>query len=157
MKIFETKYFTVEPHPKPFVSREEGGHIRIFPKREITDRTKLSPQEATELIRLTMIVGEAMEIAMNNRGVNVVKINYEDLGNWAFKRNEDPLFHIHIFGRAKNAKHQIFPEAVQLPDRSTGFYDKFKPLDEQDIIEIRKQIELISNLDKYRSENWKLS
>ena len=51
-----------------------------------------------------MLVGEAFQNAMNNRGVPIVKINYEDLGNWAYSpehkaRGEKPHFHIHIFGR----------------------------------------------------------
>lgn len=33
-----------------------------------------------------MLIGEAMEIAMNSRGIPVVKVNYEDLGNWAWKK-----------------------------------------------------------------------
>lgn len=148
-QIFETKHFTVESHPKPFVSREEGGHIRIFPKRKVTDRTKLTRGEAIELVLLTMIVGEAMETAMISRGVPVIKVNYQDMGNWPYKRNEKPLLHIHVFGRAKNAKHQVFPEAVQLPDRSTGFYDKFEPLDNDDIKEIKKQIAMVSRGKNY--------
>jgi len=40
---------------------------------------------------------------MNDQAIPVVKINYEDLGNWAFKRNERPVLHLHIFGRAENA------------------------------------------------------
>jgi diadenosine tetraphosphate (Ap4A) HIT family hydrolase len=147
--IYETKYFTVESHPKPFVSREEGGHIRLFPKRKVSDRTKLTPSEATELIWLTIIVGEAMQKGLNNRGIKVVKINYEDLGNWAFKRGEEPLLHIHLFGRAEDAKRQEFPEAVYLPDRSTGFYDDFEPLNEDDIKAIQKEIEAL-----VKTKNW---
>ncbi len=139
------------------MSREEGGHIRIFPKRKVTDRTKLTQQEAVDLIRLTMIVGEALQTAMNSKGINVVKINYEDLGNWAFKKNKPPVLHIHIFGRVPNAKYQVFPEAVQLPDRSTGFYDNFVALDDEDVKAIREQIEQISRRDEYSLEKWGLS
>ena len=153
--IYETDNFVVESHEKPFVSRTDGGHVRIKIKDEsITDRTKIDPNTAKELMRLTMIVGESMEKAMNNRGVSVVKINYQDMGNWAYKRGEKPFLHIHVFGRSSDSVKQPFPESVYLPDRSTGFYDGFEPLNERDITEIFKQIEEISQQEKYKPENW---
>jgi len=156
--IFETKNFTVERSSRPFVSREEGGHIRIFPKdkNRISDRVDLTPEEAIEFMRLSIIAGSAMQKAMNERGIPVVKINYEDLGNWAFKRNEKPVLHLHIFGRAKDAKIQVFPEAVSLPDRSSGLYDDFKPLDDDDVSLIKKYIEESFNIDKFADKNWRL-
>jgi|GEM_PF-1707326 len=126
-------------------------YIRIQIKdTSITDRTRLTPAVAIELMRLTMIIGEAMEKGMNNRGIKVVKINYQDMGNWAFKTGDKPFLHIHLFGRALDAKNQIFPEAVYLPDRSTGFYDKFEPLNNEDVLEIQKQIELLSQQEKWK-------
>ena len=156
-QIFETQNFIVESHEKPFVDRIDGGHIRIRIKDIlITDRTKLTPDQAIELMRLTIIVGEAFEIAMNNRGIPVVKINYQDMGNWAAKTGEKPFLHIHIFGRASNAIKQIWPESVYLPSRESGFYNGFKPLDEEDKIEILKQINIISQKEKYQSDKWTL-
>lgn len=153
--IYQTENFIVESHEKPFVGRTDGGHIRIRIKDEsIPDRTKLTPTTAIELMRLTMIVGEAMEKAMNNQGVKVVKINYQDMGNWAFKTGDKPFLHIHIFGRTFDAKHQIFPESVYLPARESGFYDKFEPLSEADIVEIQKQINELERQDKYQFSQW---
>lgn len=157
MIIYETKNFIVESHEKPFVSRTDGGHIRIRVKDDsVTDRTKLEPKIAIELMRLTMITGEALEKAMNNLGIPVVKINYQDMGNWAWKTNTKPFLHVHVFGRATNAIKQIWPESVYLPDRETGFYDGFEPLNNDDIEEIRKQINLIVEQDKYQEKNWSL-
>jgi len=153
--IYESKNFIVESQERPFVSRTEGGHIRIKIKdREISDRTKLEPKVAIEFMRLTMIVGEAMEKAMNSRGIPVVKINYQDMGNWAFKTDDKPYLHTHIFGRAKNSVKQPFPESVYLPDRSSGFYDGFEPLNQEDIKEIKKEIDNIICGPKYLIENW---
>ncbi|MDD5040701.1 MAG: hypothetical protein PHY34_06170 [Patescibacteria group bacterium] len=152
--IFETKSFVVEAFDKPHVSREEGGHIKIFPKQKISNRTEMSPAMAIEFIRLTMIVGKAFEQAMKNRGLEIMRINYHDMGNWAYKSGKQPVFHLHIYGRAKNAVHQPFREAVYLPDRSTGFYDAFKPLNETDIAEIRKQINIVAAEEKYQDKNW---
>lgn len=157
MSIFyETKNFIVESHPNPFVSRTDGGHIRIRVKDEsIPDRTKLLPSQAIELMRLTMLVGEAMQEGLKSRGIPVVKINYEELGNWAFKPGGGhPFLHIHIFGRASNAVKQPFPEAVFLPDRSTGFYDGFEPLNEEDIQAIVSVIEKLSREEKYSDKAW---
>ncbi len=139
--VFETKYFTLERHPKPFVCRTEGGHLRIFPKdHTISERRELTKEQANEFMELSIIAGEALEKAMNEQGIPVVKINYEDLGNWAFKRGERPVLHLHIFGRATNAVHQVFPEAVYLPDRSSGFYDSFVALTDEDIAAIQKHL-----------------
>lgn len=153
--FYETENFIVESHEQPFVSRQDGGHVRIRVKdKNVTDRTRLEPKVAIELMRLTMIVGEALEKAMNIRGVPVVKINYQDMGNWAFKTGDTPFLHIHVFGRASNSTKQIWPESVYLPDRGTGFYDNFEPLNVEDISEIKNQIELIESKEKYQLKNW---
>jgi len=156
-EFFETENFIVETRPNPFVSRTDGGHIRIRIKDEsITDRTKLNSKQAIELMRLTMIVGEAMEKGMNAQGIPVVKINYQDMGNWAWKENRLPFLHIHIFGRAKNAVKQIFPESVYLPDRSSGFYDGFETLNDEDIEIIKSEIEKLFQEDRFSNKQWGL-
>lgn len=154
--IFESPNFTVEIHPQPFVSRADGGHIRIFPKDKarVTDRTVLTKAEAIEFMWLSMLTGEAMEKGLNKQGIPVVKINYEELGNWAFKRGEQTVMHLHVFGRAENATKQIFPEAVYLPDRSSGFYDGFEPLTAEDMQLIREEMDALLETDKYAPETW---
>ena len=152
--IYKTENFEVCSHEAPFVSRTDGGHIKIITTKNVEDSTQLTPKVAIELVRLTMLIGEAMQIAMNNRGIPVVKINYEDLGNWAYKTGVKPHLHIHIFGRAENATKQIFPEAVYLPARESGFYEGFEPLSPDDILEIQKQILILENLEKYNLKNW---
>lgn len=156
--FFETPNFIVESHPKPFLMRTDGGHIRVRVKDEsIPDRTKLQPRQAIELMRLTMLVGEALEKGMNEQGIPVVKINYEELGNWAYKPGGGhPFLHVHIFGRAKNAIKQPFPEAVYLPDRSTGFYDGFEPLTEDDEKVIRSHINELLKEERYSEKAWGL-
>lgn len=154
--VYETDNFLVEAFTTsaPHVSRSDGGHLRIVPKVHYENRWNMSPEEAIEYVRLSMIVGEALKIAMNNIGIPVVRINYHDMGNWAVKKNIKPYFHMNVYGRAENAKTQVWPEAVYLPDRSTGFYDNFEPLNDEDIKEIRKQIMLIMKQDKYKDAEW---
>lgn len=157
MEIYETKNFIVESREKPFLPRTDGGHVRIRIKdASIIDRTKLDPEVAIELMRLTMVVGEALQTAMNNLDIPVIKVNYQDMGNWAYKDGKLPFLHVHVFGRATNAVKQPWPESMYLPDRKTGFYDGFEPLNDKDIQEIKKQIELIFKKEKYQDKNWRL-
>lgn len=140
--IYETPHFLLTRAARPFVSREEGGHLRIFATRtEIAERRDFTPEEAVEFIWLSSASGQALERAMNQRGVNVVKINFHEMGNWPFKTGDPVRFHEHIFGRAKDSVHQIFPEAVQLPDRSSGFYDEFQPLNSDDLAAIKTALQ----------------
>ena len=75
-QIYQTQNCIVEAVEKPHNSRTDGGHIKIYPIIKVIDRTKLSPKLATELMRLTMLVGEAMTIGLNNRGIDIGRINY---------------------------------------------------------------------------------
>ena len=152
--IYETDNFIVYACGQPHVSREEGGHIMIYAKVDIFDRTKLTPKQAIEYMRLSILTGEALETAMKNRGVPVVKINYLDNGNWAFKYNRKPHLHMHILGRAADAVIQKFPEAVMLPAMESGFYDAFQPLNSDDIEEIKRQIEILLHDERFSSANW---
>lgn len=156
-QIYESKNFIVESHEEPFLPRTDGGHIRIKVKdASIEDRTQLDTPAAIELMRLSMIVGEALQVAMNNRGIPVIKINYQDMGNWAYKKGKKPYLHYHIFGRATNAVKQPWPESMYLPDRGTGFYEGFEALNDEDILEIQKQIKVTEEKEKYQPKNWGL-
>ncbi|NCB21134.1 MAG: hypothetical protein EOM88_04455 [Clostridia bacterium] len=42
----------------------------------MVDRQALEPKLAIELMRLTIVAGEAMTTAMNRRGVDIGRINY---------------------------------------------------------------------------------
>jgi diadenosine tetraphosphate (Ap4A) HIT family hydrolase len=158
MFIFETKNFIVESHEQPFLPRTDGGHIRILPKdRTISDRTKLDAKLAIELMRFTIVCGLALEKAMNEQGIPVIKINYQDMGNWFWKSdNAKPFLHVHIFGRATNAVKQPWPESMYLPDRKTGFYEGFEPLNEKDVESLQAEIKKIFALPKYSDEAWGL-
>ena len=153
--IYETPNFIVEAVNQPLVSREDGGHISINPKVRVKDRTLLSPKLAIELMYLTMLIGEAMEIGLNKRGIDIGRINYQDNGNWGVFKPEGPFLHVHLYGRAKSAKIQKYGEACKFPFRETGFYDGFNPLNDEDISEIKKQIELLLKTEKYSLSNWK--
>lgn len=150
--IFETEHFTIEtPTQKPHIDREDGGHIFILPKARVEDRTKLSPDLAKELMVLTMVTGEAMKKVMNDHGVDIGRINYQENGNWSVFDPEGPYLHIHLYGRAKSAKIQKYGDALYFPHIETGFYDTNKPLTDEDIHAIRREIETLLTTDKYKN------
>ena len=96
-----------------------------------------------------MVVGEALKSAMTRRGVDIGIINYLDMGNWGVYKPEGPTLHMQVYGRATTATIQKYGDAVQLPHRDTGFYDNFKPLNPDDIIEIKADILKLLDSPKY--------
>jgi diadenosine tetraphosphate (Ap4A) HIT family hydrolase len=148
--VFQSEHFTVEVPGSPHVDRADGGHLVIYPKARVQDRTQLAPALAVELMKLTMIVGAAMETALNRRGVDVVRINYQDNGNWGFHNASGPALHVHLYGRAQSSRQQKHGEALYLPREEPGFYDDVQPLNEGDVAEIRSEIERLLETEKYR-------
>ncbi len=149
--IYETENFQIQVAARPFIDRSEGGHIYIFPKVAVRDRTQLSPSLAIEYTKLSMVVGEALKSAMARRGVDIGIVNYQDMGNWGVFKPEGPTLHMQIYGRATTATIQKYGDAVQLPHRETDFYDNFRPLDADDVREIRADIEKLTQNDKYKA------
>ena len=143
--IYETENFIIESHEKPEVDRLEGGHIKISPKIDVEDRTKLTARQAIELMRLTMVAGEALVKMMASIGIEIGRINYQDNGNWK------PSLHIHLYGRAKNAVVQKFGNPI-VP----GHKEEYKPLTDSDIEILRKEIEVKLSEEKYSDVAWRL-
>lgn len=149
--IYETNNFILETREKPFVGRAEGGHIRIWSKIKVSDRTKLTPEQAIEYMKLSMLAGEALTNVMKQQRIDIGIINYQEMGNWSVFKPEGVTMHMHIFGRAKTATVQKYGEAVLLPQRDTGFYDMFEPLTDEDINAMQIEIERLLDTDKYKT------
>lgn len=143
--IYETENFILESHEQPEVDRLEGGHVKISPKITIEDRTKLTPKQAVELMRLTIVTGEAMVYAMKEIGVDIGRINYQDNGNWV------PELHIHLYCRAKDAKMQKYGNPI-VP----GHKDEYKSLTQEDIKRIQKIIDRLFQEEKFSDNKWKI-
>ena len=154
--IYSTKNFIVETPDKPHITRTDGGHITIYPKVRLVDRTQLSQKLAVELMRLTIITGKAMILALKKQGIDIGRINYQENGNWSVFALGGPHLHIHLYGRAKNAKINKYGDACYFPQRDTGFYDKFKPLNKKDIQNVKKEMESILKQKKYQDKSWGL-
>ena len=148
--IYETKNFILETREKPFVDRAEGGHIRIWSKIKVSDRTKLTPVQAIEYTKLSMVAGEALTNVMKKQGIDIGIVNYQEMGNWSVFNPEGVTMHMHIFGRAKTAIVQKYGDAVSLPHRETGFYDSFLSLTEKDVNLLREEIQRLLAIDMYK-------
>ena len=154
--ILETEDFLVEAPERPHVTRSDGGHIKIKPKVRYVDKQELEPKQAMELMRLTMVVGEAMVKVLNSKGVDIGRINYQDNGNWSVFKPKGPYLHVHLYGRSKKAEIQKYGDALNFPHRETGFYEGYEGLTEDDVKEIHDTIQELLQQDKYLNENWGL-
>lgn len=157
-RIYTSEHFLVETVEKPHVDRDDGGHILISPKVRVTDRQELSATQAIELMKLTIVVGQAMTTIMNKHGVDIGRINYQDNGNWSVFKPEGSYLHIHLYGRAKSAKTQIYGQSCFFPHRleRPEYYADFKPLNEDDIRGIKMEIERLLSEQKFSDAQWRL-
>ncbi len=145
--IYEARHFVLRTLDQPHVSRSEGGHIVIDPKVVVEDRTQLSREQAIELIKLTMVSGEAMKTVLSRKGINIGRINYQDNGNWRAE------LHVHLYGRAQGATLQPFGHALSFPPTREAFrkeMGKLEALREDDIVELRAEIVRLLASGKYR-------
>ncbi len=154
--IYTSDNFFVEAPEKPHVDRDDGGHIRIYPKIRVCDRQQLPPKHAVELMRLTVIVGQAMFEVMNDHGVNIERINYQDNGNWSVFKSGGAYLHVHLYGRAKSAKVHKYGQACFFPhiEEQPEYYSDFKPLNECDIEGIKNEIEKLFKAAKFSDSEW---
>jgi diadenosine tetraphosphate (Ap4A) HIT family hydrolase len=154
--IFQSKFFIVEAPDQPLIDREDGGHITITPLTPVRERQDLTPQAAIDLMRLTIVTGEAMQTVMKKHGVDIGRINYQDNGNWSVFKPGGPIMHIHIYGRAINAKVQPYGQSLNFPHRDVHpeFYESFQPLTQIECDEIKSEIVKLLEEEKYRDSTW---
>lgn len=153
-RIWETEHFVLDASGHPHVSREYGGHLIISGKEDLyPDRTAFTLEEGAEVMRLSMMAGEAFVAGMAKRGIEISRINYQENGNWAFlKENPRPYFHIHLYARSKDNPAQPWGEALYFPDpvARRDFYDACAVLDDDDVDAIREEMERLDASPKYR-------
>ena len=145
--VYESVHFEIVVPERPHVTRADGGHLIINPKVALEDRTKLSREQAVELVKLTMAVGEAMKTVLTRKGIPIGRINYQDNGNW---RHE---LHVHLYGRSRNATIQPWGTFLQIPPTREAFNAKMgslEPLNADDVRDLRAEIDRLLSSEKYR-------
>jgi diadenosine tetraphosphate (Ap4A) HIT family hydrolase len=154
--IFESTNFIVKAEDQPLVDRNDGGHVTINPKQKISTRQELSAMQAIELMRLTVVVGKAMEKVMKTNGVAIGRINYHDNGNWSVNKPGGPTMHIHLYGRAKNATSQPYGQSLNFPHRDVypEFYAHLNPLTDKDVADMLVEIENLLREEMYHDSTW---
>lgn len=156
--IFETEHFKLIPANKPHISREEGGHLVIFYKdksKGYSSRLDFTPEEAKEAMYLSMIGSEAMLNVLPKYGINIQRINYQENGNWAYLRGENPVFHIHLYGRTPEAVNQPWGQALYFPTQGSDFYKSNIPFTEEEVLALKEEALNLSKKDKYNYDNWR--
>jgi diadenosine tetraphosphate (Ap4A) HIT family hydrolase len=145
--IFEAEHFEITTPEHPHVSRSDGGHLIVNPKVAVEDRTLLARDQAVELMKLTMVAGEAMKIVLARSGIDIGRINYQDNGNW---RHE---LHVHLYGRARGATIQTYGHFLSLPPTREAFREQMgnlEPLTGDDVAALRAEIIRLLGTEKYR-------
>ena len=148
MLVFESRNFEVIAPERPHVCRRDGGHLIINPRTPVEDRTKLARDQAIELMKLTMVAGEAMKSVLTRRGIEIGRINYQDNGNW---RHE---LHVHLYGRARGATIQLYGHPLALPPTKDAFLREMgnlEPLSADDIAALKAEIARLLVTEKYRN------
>lgn len=143
--VYEDRYFVVISPEYPLNCKDDGGHLILFKKEQVSDRSDLTYQEAIDFIRISMAVGKAMYDVLG-----VERMNYEDLGNWGIDNPGGAKMHLHFMGRARNQIHQIRGQHVFLYPKGHSIYDgHLKPLSEEQVFSLRSRVREILMEPKY--------
>ena len=145
--VFESRHFLIVSPEHPHVSRRDGGHLIINPRAAVEDRTQLSREQAVELVKLTMVAGEAMKTVLTRKGIAIGRINYQDNGNW---RHE---LHVHLYGRARDAARQPWGQPLSFPptaEAQKALAGTLEPLTAEDVAELAAEMSRLLGTEKYR-------
>ena len=147
MLVFESTHFYIITPEQPHVSRGDGGHLIINPKVAVVDRTQLDRERAVDLMKLTMVAGEAMTTVLTRRGIDIGRINYQDNGNWRAE------LHVHLYGRARGATMQPFGHYLALPLTAQAFKAQapLESLTADDVAALREEMTRLLVTEKYRA------
>jgi diadenosine tetraphosphate (Ap4A) HIT family hydrolase len=145
--VYTSQHFEIITPAQPHISRSDGGHLIINPKVVVDDRTQLTREQAVELVKLTMVAGEAMKDVLTRHGIAIGRINYQDNGNWR------PELHVHLYGRARGARLQPYGHALAFPPTREAFQDEMgnlEPLTQDDVEALAVAINRLMRTQKYR-------
>lgn len=148
--IWSDENFEIRLPNRPHVDRDDGGHLVVYPKRDVSFRRELPVQEAQALAVLLQALEEAYLFAMRARGLDMVWLNIQDNGNWSLLTDKPRHFHVHLYGRCRTEHGQTPGQALVFPDPHSAIYDEKKQLDEGDIAAIIDRLE--ANIQKLASQ-----
>lgn len=114
---------------------EDGGHLLVMPKRQVSDRTKLCPVELLEIDYFSI-----MAAAVLGHFFKANWINYQENGNWGLDRPSSQHMHLHVYGRKRCSQTQIFGEALRFPPRAQKDLLSFPPFSERKVLQIQSWI-----------------
>lgn len=158
--ILETKNFIVLAPDRPHHHRNNGGHIKVASKQHFSERTQMPRELYLEMMEIVRLVGEAIPLALKKLDIDVVRINYQDNGNWSFFPDAEtkPYAHVHLYIRTMSELHptndprfQPFPHALFFPyiKEHPDYYNSFKSFSESDCALIKQSILGLLNTEKY--------
>lgn len=143
--VYEDRYFKVINPSSPLNCRDDGGHLILVKKEQVTDRSDLTVQEAVDYMRISMAVGKAMYDVLG-----IERMNYEDLGNWGIDNSGGAKMHLHFMGRAHEQTHQVRGQHIALFPKGHKIYDgHLKRFTEKEIISLRNRVNEILGEQKY--------
>lgn len=131
--VWEDDDFQIRLPKRPHVDRDDGGHLVVYPKRDVSYRSELSVREAQKLAVLLQALEAAYIVALRKRGLKIIWLNFQDNGNWSFLRKQQRHFHIHVYGRSEIETRQTPGQALFFPDPKSSVYDTNRPLNEKDL------------------------
>jgi len=158
--IFETDKFLVLAADHPHHDRNNGGRAKVMPKQRFGDRTEMANDLYLALMQLVRLSGEAITTVIRRKGIDVVRINYQDMGNWCYfpETRGEPHIHVQLYVRSNGEKHptddprfRAFPEALFLPyvGDSPEYYESFQRYSDDDCKDIKAEIEQLLQSEKY--------
>ena len=143
--VHEDRYFQVVSPARPLNCRDDGGHLILVKKAEVSDRSDLTYQEAIDFMRISMAVGRAMYDVLG-----LERMNYEDLGNWGLDEPGGAKLHLHFFGRAREQLHQIRGQHMFLYPKGHLIYEgHLKPFTEAEVARLKARVEAVLREPKY--------
>jgi diadenosine tetraphosphate (Ap4A) HIT family hydrolase len=153
IEVFSFPGGSVSSPTTTLCDRADGGHLIVYPAREVWERSELSPLELAHWSYLVAATGRAMLDVLPQLRDGCV--NYWEAGNWAL--NDDALppgpknvqesrrVHHHIFGRSRHARDPDWQwgEAPRFPPylHTKAWSQRFSPLSAEECAALSVRIE----------------
>ena len=159
--ILQTNKFIIEAPDNPHHDRQNGGHVKVRPIDYYLDCSQMPLDLYSTMMQLVVLVGEAVKVVMKEKGIDIVRINYQDNGNWAYFPDfgAKPNCHIHLYCRTNSEKHpdnhprfEAFPHTLYFPYRGENptYYKNFHPYTTDDCEDIKIKITQLLDTSKYQ-------